>query len=94
MNTSFKLLFHIRNQKVNTKTPQPIYLWLTINGQRIEIAIQREIDPSLWDDNLGRQIGKKVAAKVLNAHLDTLMAKVYECQNDLIRNGIPVNITT
>lgn len=74
MNTSFKLLFHIRNQKVNTKTPQPIYLRITINGQRTEIAIQREIDPSLWDDILGRQIGKKEAAKVLNAHLDTLMA--------------------
>lgn len=90
-NSTFKLLFFLRKPKDYKSGPQLIYLRITIDGTRCEISVQRDCDPPLWDDKLGRQHGTKEPARMLSTYLDSLVAKVYECQNELLRKGVPVN---
>lgn len=90
MNNSFKLLFHLRKPKLYNEGPQPIYLRITVDGQRAEMTTQRESNSDIWNPVTGRQQGSKTTVKQLNAYLDSVVAKVYECQNDLIRNGIRI----
>ena len=54
MGNIFKLLFFLRKPKQYELGPQPIYLRVTIDGQRVEMTVQRECEPSLWDDKAGR----------------------------------------
>ena len=90
MNSTFKLLFFLRKPKVYNSGPQPIYLRITIDGKRTEIAIQRDCDPAIWNEKLGRLSGTKESVKLANAYLDGIVSTIYQCQNELIRNGMKV----
>jgi site-specific recombinase XerD len=90
MNNSFKLLFYLKKPRVYKEGPQPIYLRITVAGKRTEMAIQRESNPDIWNKVTGRQQGLKEPTRQLNAYLDSLVSRIYECQNELIRNNVPV----
>ena len=90
MGNIFKLLFFLRKPKQYESGPQPIYLRVTIDGQRVEMTVQRECEPLLWDDKASRTTSTKESGKLLNSHLEGLIAKDYSNQTDLIQNQIPV----
>ena len=91
MSNSFKLLFQLRKPKQYNQGPQPIYLRITVNGQRAELSVQRECEPALWNAEAGRMIGTKEHVRMLNAHLDGIVAKVYTYQNELLQNNLAVS---
>jgi site-specific recombinase XerD len=70
----------------------PIYMRISADCQRTEISTQRKWDPARWNMAAGRAIGTKEDARALNAHLDTLQAKVYEAQRQLIADNEEVTI--
>ncbi len=53
MNHTTKILFYLRNSRVNKKGEAPIYMRVTINGKRIDLAISRYIDPDKWSSSAG-----------------------------------------
>ncbi len=69
------------------KGPQPVYLRISVNGQRVEISTQRECDPDRWNTSIGRALGTKEDIKILNAFLECLQLKVYEAHRLLMING-------
>jgi site-specific recombinase XerD len=58
----------------------PIYLRITVDGQRTELAVSRKFDPDRWDAGNGRAIGTKADSCTLNAYLDDMQFKLYELQ--------------
>lgn len=86
MNNSFSLLFYFKKPKEYSKSSLPIYMRITIGCERTEISTQRKWDPSRWNVDACRAIGMKEDARALNAHLDTMQARVYEAQRELIAN--------
>ena len=90
MSNTFKLLFFLRKPKKYESGPQPIYMRITVDGQRAEMTVQRECDPTVWDDNAGRTTSTKETGRLLNSHLEGLMARAYLNQTDLIQNQRPV----
>lgn len=86
MNNSFSLLFYFKKPKEYSKSVLPIYMRITIGCERTEISTQRKWDPVRWNTDAGRACGTKEDARALNAHLDTLQARVYEAQRELISN--------
>ena len=51
--TTFSLLFFIKKSKLNKKQEAPIYLRITVNGERAETSIKRSIDPARWNSSKG-----------------------------------------
>lgn len=91
MKARVSILFYAKKKSGSTSKTLPIYLRVTINGERFEVAVQRSVEPSRWSSESGKVKGNSEDARSINNHLETLRQKVYEYQNDIIRDGLSFN---
>ena len=91
MNNNFSILFQAKKSRANTDGHFPIYARVTINGQRIEFSTHRYIHPEKWSVDGNRAKGTTPDSRTLNTYLDALKAKIYDYQQQLIRENKPVN---
>jgi hypothetical protein len=49
MNNKVATHFYLREEKKDKKGESPIYLRITVNGERACISTDRRIKPDLWD---------------------------------------------
>jgi len=75
MKTTFSLLFYLKKPKNYHNGPMPVYLRITVNGQRSETTAGRECEPAQWNSTAGRLKGTKEEVKSFNAYLDDLQTK-------------------
>lgn len=87
MFTTFNVLFYLKKRTPNQTGPLPISLRIGVNGQRTEVSVGRECEPSRWNSHAGRATGTKEDARTLNAFLDTLQAKLSGCHHLLTEAG-------
>jgi len=73
----------MRKPKNYQSGDMPIYLRITVDGQRAEVAVSRKFDPSRWDTHLGRAIGTKSDAKALNSYLEDVQGKLHELHRQM-----------
>jgi site-specific recombinase XerD len=78
MRTTISLLFSLRKPKNYQSGEMPIYLRITVDGQRTEIAVSRKCDPERWDAVSGRATGSKADSRTLNAYLNDVQFKILE----------------
>lgn len=55
-----------------------MYLRITVDDQRTEIAVSRKCDPERWDAVSGRATGSKADSRTLNAYLNDVQFKILE----------------
>ena len=84
------ILFYLRRDKKKSDTEVPIYMRVTINGKRAEMAIHRFIDPMYWNNDSGVPRGTKNEIKQLSEYLSLMRSKVYLAQKSLIEDNKPV----
>ncbi|MFN8208754.1 MAG: site-specific integrase [Bacteroidales bacterium] len=89
MNT-FSKIFYIRRTKLLNNGEAPIYLRITVNGIRTELAIFRSILPDLWDTARGKAKGATRDIRELNTYLDEYMSRVVECKRQIENDYRPV----
>lgn len=77
------LLFYIKRTKLLRDGTAPIYLRITINKSKAELAINRSIDPKLWNKESGTVKGNSKQAKMINQYFDTLRLQLYDHLRDL-----------
>ena len=95
VNKTFGLLFYLKKPKNYQKGPLPIYMRLTIDGKRAELATKRVCDdPFKWNTSAGRMAGNKEAVRTLNAHLDILQGRLYETYKDFLQEGKVITAET
>lgn len=68
--------FYVREEKKDKKGEVPIYLRITINGERASISTDRRVNPDLWDKASERVSGRNEPARVINSSLNNLISKV------------------
>jgi len=90
MNKTLGILFYIKSSKINKHNLVPIYLRITVDGTRVEISTNRQIEVDKWDNLKQRCVGKTELVKSINVYLDTLRTKVYDHQRILIDKNLPV----
>ena len=74
----------MRKSKADLAGQVPIYLRITLNGERVEISVNRRIDLTKWDSKTQRAKGRSEAARTLNDYLDSLEVKVKKDYNTLL----------
>jgi site-specific recombinase XerD len=92
MNAKLSILFYAKRAKTTTEGLVPIYIRVTINGERIELSTKRYTHPDKWSVEGSCMKGYSGEAKSINSFLDSLKAKVYDYQQQLIREDEPVNV--
>lgn len=91
MQTKISILFYAKRAKTTNDGLVPIYLRVTIDGQRIEQSTKRYVEPIKWSSEQGKMKGNSEEARALNTYLDILKAKVYDIQKEIIHDGQEAN---
>ncbi|MFC4143558.1 site-specific integrase [Pedobacter mendelii] len=83
MKTNFSLLFYVKRPKNQQKKIVPVYVRITVSGQRSETTTGVNCDLDRWNPKTGRQIGSKEEVKIFNAYLDNLQSEIYKAHKNL-----------
>ena len=94
METRLSILFFAKSKRKKSDEQATIYLRVTINGTRFEVSTHRDVDRSKWSTEAGRMKGSSEDAKRLNVYLDTLRAKVYTYQKEILQSDEPLTVET
>jgi hypothetical protein len=87
---TFSLLFFLRKSKNPENHEARIYLRITVDGERTEISIKRNIDPEHWNEVKGCPKNNSPLTKELNNRLDQIKTQIYQHERDLIDRNKPV----
>jgi len=91
MENRISVLFYARKSKKTSKGLVPIYIRITVNGQRLEQSIQRYVPAAQWSAAAGRVKGNNEQAHQINRYLDTLNGKVLRLEREMVVDGVAVN---
>jgi site-specific recombinase XerD len=91
MQSKISILFYAKRSKTTTDGLVPIYLRITIDGQRIEQSTNRFVDPLKWSKEQGKMKGQSEEARILNTYLDILKGNIYNMQKEIIHDGNEAN---
>ncbi|MBK9509980.1 MAG: phage integrase SAM-like domain-containing protein [Cytophagaceae bacterium] len=84
---NLSLLFYLKRSKSKSNGDSPIYLRITINGKRSEIATKRYVQPNRWNPDKNRVAGNSEDARGINTYLEVLQSKVYDELTTLTHKG-------
>jgi integrase len=87
------LCFYLKKRIGYVNGGLPIYLRITMDGERAELSTKRYCDdPEKWNTAAGRINGAKEIVKVVNSHLDFMQARVYYIHTELLQRNETVNV--
>jgi hypothetical protein len=87
MTAPISILFFPRKSKPNSQGEVPIYMHVTINGERFDLGTKRFTVPGNWSIAAGKAKGNSEAARSINSFLDTLRAKAFDHQKQILIEG-------
>lgn len=87
MSTSINIYFFARQSKVNKHGEAPIYARITINNERFELGTKRFVKIENWSGDVGKVKGSTEAAKSINSFLNSLQAKAFDHQRQILQAG-------
>lgn len=91
MKYDLSVLFVLRKAQSNKKGLAPIYLRISVNGERAELSANRKIAPNKWDARLQRSVGRSESARALNDYLDNLEVRVKKNFNELLDKQMDIS---
>lgn len=72
----------------------PIYCRITIDGERLQFATQRTIEPSKWISAAGIVKGNSEEARTINAYLDLISVELNKHYNILLSTSQTISVHT
>lgn len=91
MNTNYSLIFYLKKMKNYVNGPKPIYMRITVAGERRELSTGRECDPIRWNSRINRAKGTKEEIRNLNVYLDALERKVEDVHVQLVKQEMDIS---
>ncbi|WP_240755251.1 Arm DNA-binding domain-containing protein [Pedobacter sp. SYP-B3415] len=74
----------MKKQNIKKSGSGPIFLRITVQGQRTELSTGRVCSEKHWNTKTGRHTGKSEHAKSFNTYLDQLQGRMYEAHRRLL----------
>jgi site-specific recombinase XerD len=76
MKNKIVIHFYVKESWKDKNGFAPIYLRITVNGERAEFSTNRKVNPELWDKVSQRVAGRNEPARIINTVLNNLVSKV------------------
>lgn len=92
MKTKITLHFYTKSTKMNADGKLPIYVRLTVNGQRLEFSSKKFIEKSKWLPELCKMKGSTEEARSINSYLDMIKSKVLGAELELLHKNEDLTI--
>lgn len=84
--------FYLKELKKNRNGEAPIYLRITINGERSEISTNRKVNPALWNKTSERVNGRTEYSQIINSSLNSIIGKVERLFSNLDIKDEMINV--
>ena len=81
---TFSITYFVKKHRVSNDEV-PIYVRITVDGKRVDLSIRRKVALDRWDESRGTAKGNRPDVKTLNAYLEQVRNKLYDCQQQLER---------
>ncbi len=94
MSASMNILFYAKKTKTTTEGLVPLYMRVTIDGNRFEISTKRYVKIEQWSAQASRMKGNHEEAKQINSLLDAFKMKAYEYQREILNEGKELSVET
>ncbi len=94
MNKSFALLFSLKTPKKLANGTVPIYLRISMDSTRAEIATKRYVLPEKWNHIAQKMIGNNEDARALNHYLKSPEQQVFHTHKELMELKLPLTAQT
>ena len=91
MENNLSVLFYLRKSKAKGKSEAPVYMRITLNGNRVDMATHQFTLAEKWDSKHGYVKGPKEETRITNTALENLRSKVLKIYNQLEGAGKPVS---
>ena len=92
MKTKITLHFYAKSTKANAAGLLPIYVRLTVDGNRMEFSTKKFIESTKWSPEMSKMKGNTESARSLNEYLDLLKSKIFDIQMELIHHNESLTI--
>lgn len=79
-------MFYLKKAKHHSLDSIPIYLRITVDGERAEISTNRYCHNLKWNGEAGRCRGTSEDVKSVNTYLDKLQSQVYDAHGVLVKS--------
>lgn len=94
MSNKISILFHAKSSRALKNGLVPIYLRITINGERIELLTGKYTEKLKWIPSAGKIKGNSEETRLINSYLDILRSKIYETEKWMVNNNQEINAQT
>mgnify|MGYP001792791461 CR=1 FL=1 len=91
MKYSFSLLFWLKKARIDKHGKASVYVRITIDGKRAEIATGEKVSPERWNANMGSVKGNREDARRINSTLDRISLKIRDIYHDLLEKETPIS---
>lgn len=94
MESKMSIMFIGKKSRITRHQLLPIYLRVTIEKRRFEVATHQHVKPSEWSAGSGRIKGKSETAIDINMALDIIKKKVYDYKDRIHRESKNFTVDT
>ena len=92
MKAKITLLIYAKTTKANTAGQLPIYIRLTVDGQRYEFSSKKFIEKVKWSAEMSKVKGQSEEARTINSYLDLIKSKILNIQMELLHKNEALTI--
>lgn len=78
------MLFFLKRDKQKTNGNVPLFCRITIDRQEARFGIKKDINPSIWDVQAGRAVGRTSEVVEINSIIDKTKSALFNVYNDLL----------
>lgn len=91
---TFSLLFFGIKNRANKQGEIPLHMRITVNKQKVEMALHRRVNISLWNPSVGLAMGNTKEARTINGFLLSVQTSIYDIYKYLRETGKPITPTS
>lgn len=81
----FSLSCYLNKAKMRKGGEAPIIMRININGEKLTMQLQRNVNPEIWDPKSSRAIGRNAEARSINEYIETMKLKARMKYNELLQ---------
>jgi len=86
MRTNLSLLFYLKRRNSEETGLVPVYLRITVDNKRVELATGHKCEAEKWSNAAGKMMGTKESVREFNARLEELERKIHAIADRLERD--------
>ncbi|MBZ0245127.1 MAG: site-specific integrase [Cyclobacteriaceae bacterium] len=94
MSNTISVLFYARKSRSTTQGLIPVYMRVTLAGERFDVTTKLYIREEQWSPEAGKMKGNSEEAKKMNALMEAMRIRAFDYQREILNEGKTLSVET